>query len=75
MKDIKIDLLHQGVIDAGELRISKTRYRIGNKLEDRFLIYLPVNRNYLWRILHDKKIKIRLFIEIPREDSSDERKN
>jgi len=72
MKDIKIDLLHQGVIDAGELRISKTRYRIGDKLEDRFLIYLPVNRNYLWRILHEKNIKVRIFIEIPSEALSKE---
>jgi hypothetical protein len=65
-------VLSQGLIDVGELRISKTRYRIGNKLEDRFLIYLPINRNYLWRILHKKNIKVRIFIEIPAEVSNKE---
>jgi hypothetical protein len=52
------------LIDAGELRVSKTS--LGKKRPgERYLIYLPLNRNYLWRALHESGVKVRVFIEIP----------
>ena len=70
-----LKLNNTDIIDIGELRISRTNLGRKGGFRERYVIYLPVSRNYLWRALHEKKIKIRLFIEIPREDSSDERKN
>ena len=51
------------IIDVGELRISKTT--LGKRGGDRYLIYLPMNRNYLWRLLHNANAKVRIYIEIP----------
>jgi len=51
------------IIDVGELRIS--RATLSPKSGERYLIYLPMNRNYLWRALHDTNIKVRVYIEIP----------
>jgi hypothetical protein len=53
------------VIDAGELRISKTT--LGKRGGDRFLIYLPMNRNYLWKLLHNANAKVRVYIEVPED--------
>jgi len=53
------------VIDAGELRISRTT--LGKRGGDRYLIYLPMNRNYLWRLLHNANAKVRIYIEIPED--------
>jgi hypothetical protein len=54
------------LIDAGELRIAKTS--LGKKRTgDRYLIYLPLNRNYLWGAIHEKRVKVRVYIEIPSE--------
>jgi hypothetical protein len=54
------------LIDAGELRISKTS--MGRKKPgERYLVYLPLNRNYMWRLLHKSGAKVRVFIEIPEE--------
>jgi hypothetical protein len=51
-------------MDVGEVRISRTsRTKLGDKA--RYVIYLPTNRNYLWRILHEKRIRVRVFMEIP----------
>jgi hypothetical protein len=51
------------IIDVGELQISKTT--LGKRGGDRYLIYLPMNRNYLWRLLHNANAKVRIYIEIP----------
>jgi hypothetical protein len=59
-----IATLGSKIIDVGELRISKTT--LGKRGGDRFLIYLPMNRNYLWRLLHDLNTKVRVYIEIPK---------
>jgi len=40
--------------------------------KDRYLIYLPVSLNFLWRELHEKKVKVRVYIEIPDEEHSKE---
>lgn len=48
-------------------------YPIGSRAvvrmgKDRYLVYLPVNLNYLWKELHGKKVKVRVYIEIPEEE-------
>jgi hypothetical protein len=54
------------LIDVGELRVSKTS--LGKKRTGvRYLIYLPLNRNYLWEAIHEKRVKVRVYIEIPSE--------
>jgi hypothetical protein len=64
--NITVNLLSQGLIDAGELRITVTT--LGRKIPGkRYLIYLPMNRNYIWEVLHEKNVKVRVFIEIPSE--------
>jgi hypothetical protein len=57
------DLITGEIIDIGELKISKTT--LGKKGADRYLIYLPMNRNYLWRMLYQRGRKVRLFLMIP----------
>jgi hypothetical protein len=62
-----LDLLWRGrFLDCGELFVSRTtsgRKRPGQ----RFLIYLPTNRNYVWKLLHEKKVRLRIYIELPKE--------
>ena len=36
--------------------------------KNRFLIYLPTTLNYLWKELHAKNVKVRVYIEIPEEE-------
>jgi len=62
---VVINVVTQGVLDVGELRISRTS--LGKRGGERYLIYLPLNRNYLWRELYERRVKVRIFIEIPRE--------
>jgi hypothetical protein len=63
---VVVGVLSQRLIDAGELHVSRTS--LGkNRTGNRYLIYLPLNRNYLWRLLHEKKVKVRVFIEVPSE--------
>lgn len=51
------------LVDCGELSISRST---PNKARGkaRYLIYLPVSRNYLWELLWKNKGKVRVFIEI-----------
>jgi len=64
--DMIVDLIARSIIDAGELRISRTT--LGkNREADRYLIYLPINRNYVWRVLHRKNKKVRVLLMIPSE--------
>ncbi|MEM0233318.1 MAG: hypothetical protein QXL22_04785 [Candidatus Nezhaarchaeales archaeon] len=52
-------LIRKGsLIDVGERRIA----RVGSKKE-RYLIYLPIERNYIWRRLWESG-RIRVYIEI-----------
>lgn len=63
---VLVNMLSQKVIDVGEVHVSRTS--LGkNKTGYRYLIYLPLSRNYLWKILHERGAKIRVFIEIPGE--------
>ena len=59
-----VNLLLSGkLIDCGELSISKST--LGKRGGLRHLIYLPRNRTYLWKLLNEKKIKVRVYIELP----------
>jgi hypothetical protein len=60
-----LKMLRQRIIDVGEVHISRTT--LGKKSGERYLIYLPMNRNYLWKNLHDLNVKVRVYIEIPED--------
>jgi len=34
---------------------------------ERYLVYLPANLNYVWRDLYEKKMFIRIYVELPDE--------
>jgi homoserine dehydrogenase len=59
-----LSLLISGrLLDCGELYISKST--LGKKREGlRYLIYLHSNRGYLWKLLNERKIKVRVYIEL-----------
>jgi hypothetical protein len=56
------ELLKSGVVDVGEVRISRTS--LGKSRGPRYLIYLPTSRNYLWQAIHTLGAKVRIYIEI-----------
>jgi hypothetical protein len=56
-------LLKSNLIDVGEVRLTKTS--LGKQGGPRYLIYLPLARNYLWRRLHELNVKVRVYIELP----------
>jgi putative cell wall-binding protein len=59
-----LELLKKNVVDCGKLYVSKTS--LGAKRSgERYLIYLPISRNYLWKILHDSKVKVTVFLQLP----------
>jgi len=60
------ELSRQSLVDVGEVHISRTS--LGKKSGSRYLIYLPINRNYLWEMLHKSRAKVRVFIEVPRKE-------
>jgi hypothetical protein len=51
------------VIDVGERRISRVVREFRGK--SRFVIYLPTTRNDVWMFLWERKIPVKIFIEIP----------
>jgi hypothetical protein len=53
------------IIDVGEVRITKATQDA--KGGGRYLIYLPTTRSYLWGVLHDLGVKVRVYIEIPED--------
>jgi hypothetical protein len=55
------------IIDVGEKRIALNTRNCGDG-RPRFMIYLPIERNDLWRLLWEKKVKVKVFIEIPEEE-------
>jgi hypothetical protein len=65
-----LSLLISGrLLDCGELYISKST--LGKKREGlRYLIYLHSNRGYLWKLLNERKIKVRVYIELLEELSN-----
>jgi hypothetical protein len=60
------ELLKTSLIDVGEVRVARATTRLGGvEGKDRYLVYLPSSRAYLWRLLHDTGEKVRLYLEIP----------
>ena len=55
------------VIDVGELKISRTSLGKRYGYKERYLVYLPLSRNYLWKALHESKARVRIFLEIPED--------
>jgi hypothetical protein len=64
-----LDLLVSGrLLDCGELLVARTS--LGKKKPgERFLIYLPGNRSYLWKELNERKIKVRVYLQLPEKMS------
>jgi hypothetical protein len=54
------------VIDVGERNIVMATKDYGRG-KPRFIINLPTTRNDLWRYLWEKKVTVKVFIEIPEE--------
>jgi hypothetical protein len=52
-------------IDVGEVRIARATQ--DGKGGGRYLIYLPTTRSYLWKVLHDLGVKVRVYIEVPED--------
>lgn len=60
------ELLKTSLIDIGEVKIARATTRFGGvEGKERYVVYLPLARNYLWRVLHDMGGKVRLYIEVP----------
>jgi hypothetical protein len=69
--DIIRDIIKKGLVDVGELSISRTNLGRKGGFQDRYLIYLPLSRNYMWRALHSRRVKVRVYLEIPSESEKD----
>jgi hypothetical protein len=68
-----LELLRKNVVDCGKLYVSKTS--LGAKRSgERYLIYLPISRNYLWKIIHDSRIKVTVFLQLPENLLKDSQK-
>jgi hypothetical protein len=53
------------ILDLGVRKISRTVRDY--KGQSRYVIYLPTPRNGLWKILWERKIPVKIFIEIPED--------
>ena len=66
IEELYVEMLRKArVIDVGERRISRTVREYRGR--SRFVIYLPVTRNDVWRILWEKRILVKVFLELPEE--------
>jgi hypothetical protein len=54
------------IIDVGERNVVMATRDYGRG-KPRFIINLPTTRNDLWQYLWEKKIPVKVFIEIPKE--------
>jgi hypothetical protein len=60
------ELLKTSLIDVGEVRIARATTRFGGvEGKERYVVYLPFARNYLWRVLNESGEKVRVYVEIP----------
>jgi hypothetical protein len=59
------------VIDVGERSIVLATKDYGRG-KARFIINLPTTRNDLWRYLWERKVTVKVFIEIPEESLRNE---
>jgi len=58
------ELLKSRLIDVGDVRIARATLT-GVRGKARYIIYLPMARNYLWRLLNEAGEKVRLYVEVP----------
>jgi hypothetical protein len=67
----KLVLQANRFVDVGERRIvmATRNYKRG---KPRFIITLPISRNDFWQYLWERRIPVKVFIEIPSEALSDE---
>jgi len=62
------ELLKTNLIDVGEVKVARATTRLGGvEGKERYLIYLPLSRSYLWRAIHESGERVRLYMEIPRK--------
>jgi hypothetical protein len=62
--DLYIEVLKRSrIVDVGVKRIARTVRDY--KGQARFVIYLPTTRNDVWNFLWERKIPVKIFIEIP----------
>jgi hypothetical protein len=66
MANVLGEVLKTDLIDVGEVRISRATPN-GVRGRPRFYIHLPMSRNYLWRLLNEAGVKVRVYIELPKE--------
>jgi hypothetical protein len=72
--DLYVEVIKKArVLDLGIKRIARTVRDY--KGQARFVIYLPITRNEVWSFLWERKIPVKVFIEIPegaiKEDEED----
>jgi len=67
----KLIVESSGLIDVGERRVVIATKDYGRG-KPRFIINLPTTRNDLWQYLWERRIPVKVFIEIPSEALSDE---
>jgi hypothetical protein len=61
-------LLRSGeIIDIG-LRSITLATRDCGRGKPRFIIYLPIDRNDIWELLWEKKVRVKVFLIIPEEE-------
>lgn len=66
MINVVRELLKTKIIDIGEVKIARATTRLhGVEGRERYLVYLPSSRTYLWKALHETGERVRLFIVIP----------
>lgn len=64
-----VELVLRGkVIDCGEVGISRSTPDKARG-RPRYLIYLPIARNYLWELLWKKKVKVRVLLQVLEAES------
>jgi hypothetical protein len=66
------DVFVSKYIDVGELRVSRTTPDKARG-KARYVLYLPLSRNYLWEKLYESKAVVRVYFEVVERDESREK--
>jgi len=62
------ELLKTNLIDVGEVKVARATTRLGGvEGRERYLVYLPISRSYLWKAIHESGERVRLYMEIPKK--------
>lgn len=62
-RDLSELVIEGTLLDCGELHVSRSTPDKARG-RGRYLIYLPINRNYLWELLWKNRVKVRVFLQI-----------